>query len=82
MFILRYDVTNNNILYTGQYLVPGATLYGPSVSGPGTRVQWYSQKAALLVGPVGNNACDEPNIGIHSIGMAQVLWQKVNIVLV
>jgi hypothetical protein len=57
---------DGNVLFAGQVKgTPG----NPPVSGPGTRMMWYPDKAAFRVGEAFSNEWDLPQIGNHSIAM-------------
>lgn len=62
----RLHVTDSNVLFTGHpsFLppVPG----NPPVSGPGSRLMWYADKAAFRVGRVNNNSWNKDSIGNYS----------------
>jgi hypothetical protein len=59
-------VADSAVLFTGPIPVPATTPHNPPASGPGTRMMWYPQKAALRVGYVSNNNWDKDSIGRYS----------------
>ena len=64
--IARLHVADSNVLFTGPVTIPGTTTYNPPVSGPGSRMMWYPQKAAFRVGAVDDTQWDKDNIGRFS----------------
>lgn len=60
------DSANGNVLFDGQVktypLEPGP----PPVSGPGTRMMWYPDKAAFRAGQASSDLWDMTNIGLYS----------------
>jgi len=70
-----------NVLFTGSRKHSG---WGdPPVSGPGTRMMWYPDKAAFRVGHVYNNNWDRDSIGSFSVGMGSgsKAWGSVSTAL-
>jgi hypothetical protein len=66
--VARLHVADSNVLFTGpnpfvNYNPPQL----PPVQGAGTRVMWYSQKAAFRAGWVEDNRWDKDSIGIFSM---------------
>jgi len=57
-----------NVLFEGLYKTP-ANQGDPPVTGPGTRMMWYPDKAAFRVGRVLDDEWDKNNIGVYSIAM-------------
>lgn len=58
-------VKDSSVLFTGAATLPG-TPGNPPVSGAGTRMMWYADKAAFRVGNVSNQNWDNANIGNYS----------------
>ena len=59
-------VADSAVLFTGPVSLPASTPYSPPVSGPGSRMMWYPQKASFRVGIVENNFWDKDSIGLFS----------------
>ena len=59
-------VADSAVLFTGPVNLPASTTYKPPVSGPGSRMMWYPQKAAFRVGIVDNNNWNKDSIGRFS----------------
>lgn len=62
----RLHVTDSSVLFSGPSSLP-ATPGLPPLSGGGTRMMWYSNKAAFRVGQVFSTNWNETNIGLHSL---------------
>jgi hypothetical protein len=62
----RLHVTDSAVLFTGPLNLPATTSYDPPVSGAGSRMMWYPQKAAFRVGIVDNNYWNKDSIGRFS----------------
>ena len=61
----RLHVADSSVVFTGPLtLLPDPT--APPVSGAGTRMMWYPQKAAFRVGYVEGTEWDKDNIGFQS----------------
>ncbi len=60
-------VNNGGLLMTAPYVVENTT--PPPVSGMGTRMMWYQQKAALRAGTVDGNQWNEFRTGLNSIAV-------------
>ncbi len=61
-------VKDSSVLFTGSAtlpIIPG----NPPASGPGTRMMWYSDKAAFRAGFVKNTLWDRDSIGTYSIAV-------------
>ncbi len=58
-------VKDSSVLFTGPLNLPG-TPGNPPVSGAGTRMMWYPNKAAFRVGFVASTAWDQSNVGKYS----------------
>jgi len=58
-------VKDSSVLFTGAATLP-ATPGNPPVSGAGTRMMWYPDKAAFRVGQVSSTAWDKDSIGDYS----------------
>jgi hypothetical protein len=56
--IARLHVSDSNVVFT--------TNFAPPVSGAGSRMMWYPQKAAFRVGGVDGNQWDKDSIGLFS----------------
>ena len=70
--ISRLHVEQGNVLYNGPAIPP--FIPGPlPVSGAGTRLMWYSDKAAFRAGRVSFNQWDTDSIGTHSIALGSEL---------
>ncbi len=59
-------VADSNVIFSGPLIVPVTTNFTPPVSGAGTRMMWYPQKAAFRVGFVDGNQWDKDSIGRFS----------------
>lgn len=64
--VARLHITDSNVLFSGPVDVPISTTYNPPVSGFGSRMMWYPQKAAFRVGAVGGTQWDKDSIGRFS----------------
>ena len=64
--VAMLHVADSNVLFTGPVTIPGTTTYPPPVSGAGTRMMWYPQKAAFRVGTVDDTQWDKDSIGNYS----------------
>jgi len=58
-------VQDSNVVFTGPLSLPGNP-DNPPVSGGGTRMMWYSNKAAFRVGRVAHNIWNRDSIGVYS----------------
>jgi len=58
-------VANNEVVFTAPYTLPG-TPDAPPVSGQGTRMMWYPDKAAFRVGGVQGTNWDRNQVGNYS----------------
>lgn len=67
--LARLHVADSSALFTGPAVVPASTTYNPPVSGAGTRMMWYPQKAAFRAGYVDNNYWDKNLIGNGSMAL-------------
>ena len=63
--LARLHVTDSAVVFTGSATLP-ANPSAPPVSGSGTRMMWYPQKAAFRVGLVDGADWDKDNIGNYS----------------
>jgi hypothetical protein len=61
--IARLHVADSNVLFAGPVTIPGTTTYNPPVSGAGSRMMWYPQKAAFRVGAVDDTQWNKDSIG-------------------
>jgi FG-GAP repeat len=64
--IARLHVADSNVLFTGPVTISGTTTYYPPVSGAGSRMMWYPQKAAFRVGFIDGTHWDKDSIGVLS----------------
>jgi Chaperone of endosialidase/Head domain of trimeric autotransporter adhesin len=64
-------VADSSVLFTGPTTIPGVTAITPPVSGAGTRLMWYPQKAAFRAGNVDGIQWNKDSIGIASIATGQ-----------
>ena len=64
----QLHVKDSSVLFTGQFPVPEFPS-APPVSGAGTRLMWYPEKAAFRAGSVNNVNWDKDNVGFFSVGM-------------
>ncbi|MFN9710930.1 MAG: hypothetical protein ACK55K_05930 [Bacteroidota bacterium] len=62
----RLHVADSNVVFTGSTFIPGITAFAPPISGQGTRMMWYPQKAAFRVGNVDGLHWDKDSIGRFS----------------
>ena len=62
----RLHVADSNVVFTGPTFIPGFTSFPPPISGQGTRMMWYPQKAAFRVGNVDGLNWDKDSIGRYS----------------
>lgn len=62
----RLHVADSSVLFSGPSSLP-ATPGLPPLSGGGTRMMWYANKAAFRVGQVFSTNWNETNIGLHSL---------------
>jgi len=62
----RLHVSDSSVVFTGGLaFLPGP--YGdPPISGPGTRMMWYADKAAFRAGAVSSTSWDKDSIGNYS----------------
>lgn len=58
-------VADSSVLFTGAFPLPNSP-GAPPLSGEGTRMMWYADKAAFRVGRVQGNEWDKDSIGINS----------------
>ena len=58
-------VKDSSVLFSGLNPLPGAG--NPPASGPGTRMMWYADKAAIRVGRITGTGWDKDSIGLYSI---------------
>jgi hypothetical protein len=64
--LARLQVADSSVVFTGPLTTPVSTTYAPPISGQGTRLMWYPQKAAFRAGWVVNNYWDKDSIGRFS----------------
>jgi hypothetical protein len=62
----RLHVADSAVMFTGPLFLPGITAFDPPISGMGTRMMWYPQKAAFRVGYVNGSNWDKDSIGLYS----------------
>jgi hypothetical protein len=63
--VAKLHVADGNVLFTGPTTLPSAPV-NPPISGEGTRMMWYPDKAAFRAGYVDNNNWDKDSIGQYS----------------
>lgn len=63
--IARLHVADSNVVFTGPLVLPGSP-GNPPLSGAGTRMMWYPQKAAFRTGFVDGVQWDKDSIGNYS----------------
>jgi hypothetical protein len=63
--VARLHVADSSVLFSGSVDLPYG-LANPPISGQGTRLMWYSSKAALRAGYVQSNQWDKDNVGRFS----------------
>ncbi|MFO7575776.1 MAG: tail fiber domain-containing protein, partial [Bacteroidales bacterium] len=61
------DVGGGNVLFNGEYKATGPG--DPPISGAGTRMMWYPDKAAFRAGHVQGTQWDKESIGANSVAM-------------
>lgn len=61
-------VKDSSVLFSGPAVLPSPA-GKPPVSGPGTRMMWYSDKAAFRAGTVTGNQWDKDSTGLYSFGV-------------
>ncbi|MBK7524597.1 MAG: hypothetical protein IPI53_10720 [Saprospiraceae bacterium] len=66
--LAQLHVKDSSAVFTGLFPLP-AMPGKPPVSGGGTRMMWYPDKAAFRVGTVINPKWDKDSVGIYSIAM-------------
>ncbi len=77
--VARLHVADSNVLFTGQpWFLPNPAGQ-PPISGGGSRVMWYADKAAFRAGAVSNTRWDKDSIGEYSFAagldaMAKGKW--------
>jgi hypothetical protein len=64
--LARLHVADSAVVFTGPVTTPVSTTFDPPISGQGTRMMWYPQKAAFRAGWVVNNYWDKDSIGRFS----------------
>jgi len=62
----RLHVADSAVVFTGSAIFSPNTSFGPPISGQGTRMLWYPQKAAWRAGYVTDVAWNKENIGDFS----------------
>ncbi len=69
----RLQVADSSVVFTGPewYLLEYGEAYGyspgnPPISGSGSRMMWYADKAAFRVGSVGGDNWDKDSVGLYS----------------
>ncbi len=69
LHVAKNSSNRGNVVFTGEYkeYSPGA----PPVSGAGTRMIWYPDKAAFRAGRVEGTQWNGTNIGKHSVAMGK-----------
>jgi len=63
--VARLHVADSNVLFTGATGLPGSP-GNPPLSGGGTRMMWYPDKAAFRAGNINGFEWDKDSIGIYS----------------
>jgi hypothetical protein len=66
----RLHVADSSVVFTGPASLPVIPSM-PPLSGAGTRMMWYADKAAFRVGSVSGNQWDKDSIGNWSIAMGE-----------
>jgi len=64
-------VADSSVVFTGLTTLP-VTPGNPPVSGPGTRMMWYPDKAAFRVGQATGTEWDKNQVGKFSVAMGQI----------
>lgn len=62
----KLEVVNSSVLFTGPDDVMSITAEAPPISGSGSRLMWYADKAAFRVGQAYLDYWDMENIGVYS----------------
>lgn len=62
----RLHVADSSVVFTGPASIPAVVSSDPPVSGGGTRMMWYAEKAAFRVGAVYSDQWDKEQIGRFS----------------
>lgn len=63
--LARLHIVDSSVLFTGSFTFPSGE-GNPPVSGQGTRMMWYPQKAAFRTGYTQNTNWDKDSIGFYS----------------
>lgn len=61
----RLHVADSAVVFTAVSNLPNFS-GPPPVTGPGTRMMWYSNKAAFRAGGVNGTQWNESSVGLHS----------------
>lgn len=61
----KLHVADSNVVFTGSLTLPPSPV-NPPISGAGTRMMWYPDKAAFRVGYVDGSRWDKDSIGLYS----------------
>jgi hypothetical protein len=64
--LARLHVADSSVVFTGPSTISSTTIFNPPVSGPGTRMMWYPQKAAFRAGYVSWTEWNKDNVGLSS----------------
>ncbi len=67
----KLHVADSSVVFTGPADVESITPGNPPISGPGSRMMWYADKAAFRAGWAGGNEWDKENVGNYSIALGQ-----------
>lgn len=66
--LAQLHIQDSSVLFTGPFPPPPAPS-SPPISGPGTRMMWYSDKAAFRAGTVNSSNWDANNVGVYTTGL-------------
>ncbi|MBP6730472.1 MAG: hypothetical protein KA149_00345 [Chitinophagales bacterium] len=67
----RLHVADSAVVFTGPPTIPTNTNFAPPVSGAGTRMMWYPQKAAFRVGAVSGTEWNKDSVGSFSLAVGE-----------
>jgi hypothetical protein len=62
----RLHVADSSVVFTGPALISSGPYADPPISGSGSRMMWYADKAAFRVGSILADEWDRDNVGINS----------------
>src|SRR5438874_962052 len=66
--VARLHVADSNVVFTGALTLPSSP-GAPPVTGPGTRLMWYPDKAAFRAGSVQGSHWDRDSVGYYSFAI-------------